>query len=113
MIVVATIHGHGWRIGLSDSAWHLRQDETYPIRFRIDLGKWWDATAQAVSETELSAPVPSDPGFLGRFQRASMLEVKMPEQTLTFSLPGVAQLIPDLTACADRPAGAGGGAPNP
>jgi hypothetical protein len=113
MIVMATIHGHGWRIGLSDPAWHLQTDETYPIRFRIDLGKWWDATAKAVSATELSAPVPADPGFLDRFQHGSMLEAKMPDKTLTFSLPGVAQLIPDLTACADRPAGAGRGAPNP
>jgi hypothetical protein len=116
MLLVGMLRDYGWTIGLSNPAWQLRKRDSYPVRFRIDLGAWWDAIAYAVNPEQMAVPVPDGKALLDRFQRGVILEVEVAQETLTFSLDGSSELISDLAACAERQIqaeNAGGGGANP
>src|SRR5689334_17230110 len=68
MFLVVKLRNLKWAVALANPAWRLDRLKTYPARFRVDLGSWWETTVKGAQSDEVMVPVQADSPFFERLR---------------------------------------------
>lgn len=101
-MIVLVDRSFAWNLGFSSSAWRLRPGERISIKYRFDRSHWTGATAEAISETTVSIPMPSDGAVASMFRRGRTMEVSDGHQSFYFDLTGTSRLMVSLVDCVEK-----------